>query len=263
MRNAFRLYLRYTGISLRGQMQYPASFLMLTLGHLLVTGAEFFGIWALLLRFGNVRGWTLPEVALFYGIVNVAFSLSDATCRGFDGFARLLKAGEFDRLLLRPRSTALQLAGQELVLRRVGRLSQALVVLLWSASALGVAWTGPKVVLLIAAILGGACLFYGLIVLQATLAFWTTESLEIVNTVTYGGVETLQYPITIYRPWFRKFFTAVIPLACVNYFPALAILERPAPLGLPWLAPLVGLSFLLLTLQIWRLGVRHYTSTGS
>ena len=73
MRDALRLYLRYTGISLRGQMQYPASFLMLTLGHLLVTGAEFFGIWALLLRFGNVRGWTLPEVALFYGIVNVAF----------------------------------------------------------------------------------------------------------------------------------------------------------------------------------------------
>ena len=27
------------------------------------------------------------------------------------------------------------------------------------------------------------------------------------NTLTYGGVETTQYPINIYRPWFRNFFT--------------------------------------------------------
>ena len=48
--------------------------------------------------------------------------------------------------------------------------------------------------------------------LQATLAFWTTETLEIVNTVSYGGVETAQYPLSIYRPWFRHFFTFVVPL---------------------------------------------------
>lgn len=89
------------------------------------------------------------------------------------------------------------------------------------------------------------------------------ESLEIVNTVTYGGVETAQYPLTIYRPWLRKFFTAVIPLACVNYFPALAILGRPAPFALPWVSPIVGLAFLAITLQVWQAGVRRYQSTGS
>jgi ABC-2 type transport system permease protein len=263
MRDSMRLYLRYLGVSVRGQMQYPASFAMLTVGHLVATALEFLGIWALLDRFGSVQGWSLPEIALCYGIANLAFSICDATTRGFDVFHLMLKAGDFDRVLLRPRSAALQLAGQELTLRRVGRFSQALVILLWAASALGMAWTASRIGLLVAAVLGGACFFAGLIVLQATAAFWTTESLEIFNTVTYGGVEAAQYPLSIYRPWFRRFFTAVIPLAFVNYYPVLAILGRPAPPVVPWIAPLVGAGFLAVSLQAWQFGIRHYCSTGS
>ena len=128
-------------------------------------------------------------------------------------------------------------------------------------------WTLPKIALVITAVVGGACLFAGLFVLQATMCFWTTESLEIVNTVTDGGRETGQYPLTIYRDWFRRFFTFVIPLACVTYFPALAILDRRDPLGTSLLfqywAPLTGVAFLFVALQVWKIGVRHYRSTGS
>ncbi len=267
MLNALRLYCRYLGISLRGQMQYKASFVMLSLGHFLVTGIEFLTVWLLFARFGSLEGWTLPEVAVFYGLVNVAFSFSDAAARGFDLFGNMVKSGDFDRLLLRPRSTALQLAGQEFTLRRVGRFSQGLAVLLWGAAKLHVAWSPGRVALVVVAIFGGACLFYGIIVLQATLAFWTTETLEIVNSVTYGGVQTTQYPLAIYRRSFQRLFIYVIPLACVSYFPVLAILERPDPLGSPllfqWLAPLVGVAFLAASLQVWEFGVRHYVSTGS
>jgi len=267
MLDGLRLYLRYIGISVRGQMQYRASFVMITIGHLLITGIEFLGIWVLFERFGKLKGWTLAEVALFYGIVNIAFALAEAAARGFDIFPGMVKSGEFDRLLLRPRSTVLQLLGRELQLIRVGRIIQALIILGWATSALGLAWTLAKVGLLLAAILGGACLFAGLFVLQATLAFWTTESLEIVNIITYGGVETAQYPLSIYRPWFRIFFTMVVPLACINYFPALVILDRADPHGAPaflgWAAPAVGVLFLLATFQIWKIGVRHYRSTGS
>jgi ABC-2 type transport system permease protein len=267
MVNGCQLYLRYIGLSFRAQMQYRASFVMSTLGHMLATGIEFLAVWALFDRFGSLEEWTLPEVALFYGIVHVAFSLTDATARGFDSFAAMVKAGDFDRLLLRPRSTVLQLAGQELVLRRAGRLGQGLVILLWAASALGIVWSPARVALVLYCIVGGACLFYGLFVLQATMAFWTTESLEIVNTVTYGGVETAQFPLTIYKRWFRRFFTFVVPLACVNYYPVAALVGRPAAgggwLALQYAAPGVGVLFLLVTLRIWHFGVRHYRSTGS
>ena len=187
MLDTARLYGSYLGISIRAQMQYRASFLLQSLGQFLVTGIEFLGLWALFDRFGSIRGWSLPEVAFFYGVVNVAFSFADALSTGFDRMGDFIKRGEFDRMLLRPRSTVLQLAGYELALRRVGRLLQGAIILAWAASTLEVAWSAPSVLLLLAAITGGACLFFALFVVQATLSFWTIESLEIVNTVTYGG----------------------------------------------------------------------------
>ena len=268
MRDALRLYVRYVGVSVRSQMQYRASFVMLTVGHFLVTGVEILAIWALFARFGTLRGWRLAEVAMFYGLIHVAFALAEAVGRGFDVFAAKVKSGDFDRILLRPRSTTFQIAAQELQLMRIGRLTQGLIVLMWSAQALEVQWTVARVGLTVFTVVGGACLFYGLFVLQAAMAFWTTETLELMNTVTYGGTETGQYPLSIYRPWFRKFFTFVVPLACVSYFPALAILGRDDPLvGSPvwfrWAAPVVGVLFLAVTLRVWTFGVRHYRSTGS
>jgi ABC-2 type transport system permease protein len=267
MGDTLRLYCRYLGVSVRGQMQYRASFWLFSVANLIATGIEFLGIWVLFDRFGHLRGWTLPEVALFYGVVSIAFALAEAVGRGFDTFPNLVRTGDFDRLLLRPRSTALQVAGQELQLMRVGRLLQGLAVLLWAAPAAHVAWSLPKVALIVAMILGGASLFYGLFVLQATLAFWTIETLEIMNTVTYGGTETAKFPLTIYRPWFRRFFTFVIPLACMNYLPASVLLDRHDVPGVPavllWLSPAVGVVFLLVALRIWNVGVRHYHSTGS
>jgi ABC-2 type transport system permease protein len=44
-------------------------------------------------------------------------------------------------------------------------------------------------------------------------------------------------------------FIFVIPLGCINYLPAVAILGRPNPLGTPlwlhWAAPLAGPPFML------------------
>src|SRR5262245_21817477 len=262
-----RLYLRYIDISFRSQMQYRVSFALHALGHFLVTGSEFLGFVALFQRFGQINGWTLPQMAFFYGIISVAFAAAEAVPRGFDRFSTLIKNGEFDRILVRPRSAVLQVLGQEFQLMRIGRFAQGMMVLCWAAGQLKVHWTPSNLGLVLFAIAGGTCLFSGLFVLQATLCFWTTESLEIVNCTTYGGVEAAQFPVTIYRSWFRSIFTFIIPLATINYFPLHAILQLEDPLGstrtLQWLSPLAGLLFLIFCLQCWRLGVTKYTSTGS
>jgi len=267
MWDALRLYGHYLGAPIRGQMQYRTSFLVSVVSRFVHTGAEFATVIALFARFGTLEGWTFAQVALLYGMVQVSFAVAEGFGRGFDTFDRQIRSGDFDRLLLRPRHTALQVAGTELQLLRVGRLLQGLAVLLWGSVMLDVAWSLPKVLLLALAVASGACLFVGLFVLQATLAFWTTESLEIVNTVTYGGVETAQYPLAIYRPWFRSIFIYVIPLGAVCYFPALAIMGKADPLGssplFQTLSPLIGVAFLFVALRVWNVGVRHYRSTGS
>src|SRR5439155_10181386 len=169
MLDSLRLYLRYLSISLRGQLQYRANFILQSLGHLLVTAIEFLGIWAMFDRFGNLRGWTLSEVALIYGMISISFAISDALSRGFDWFGQTVRNGDFDRILLRPRSTVLQISGQEVTLKRAGRLIQGIAILVYAISALDVRWNLAKAVLLLAAIAGGACMFMGLVIIQATM----------------------------------------------------------------------------------------------
>jgi ABC-2 type transport system permease protein len=265
--DALALYRRLIAVSVRAQLQYPASFVLATVAHLIGTGLEFVGILALFDRFGAFSGWTLPEVAFFYGISDLTFACADALGHGFDDFGSMIRSGDFDRVLLRPRSAVLQLLGQELTLKRVGRMTQAVLVLGWASHAGGIDWSAARALLLIAAVAGGVCLFLGLVILQATSAFWTTETLEIWNAFTYGGNCVAQYPLPIYQRWFRRFFLVVVPLGCVGYLPGIAILGRADPLGLPaitgWLSPLAGVGFLVAALGAWRLGVRHYASTGS
>lgn len=266
MRESLRLWFRYMALSMRGQLQYRGSTLMLVLGNLLVTGVEFLALWALFDRFGQIRGFTLAEVALLYGMTNVSFAIAEMICRGFKIFDQMVKSGDFDRVLLRPRGTAFQVLAQHVDLARIGRLLQALAVLGWALTSLSLWSRGPELALLFATIAGGVCTFAGLFVVQATVAFFTVESLELFAIVTYGGLETAQYPLTIYTEGFRRFFTWVIPLAFLGYVPGLAILGRPERLGPEWLAwasPAIGVVFLLVCLQGWRIGVRHYRSTGS
>src|SRR6266487_850094 len=106
MQDAFKLYRAYLMLSLRGQMQYRTSFFLYSLAQFSAVAIEFLGIWALFSRFGSLKGWRLQEIALLFGIVNVAFALAEMFGRGFERFSLMVKSGDFDRLLLRPRGTA-------------------------------------------------------------------------------------------------------------------------------------------------------------
>jgi ABC-2 type transport system permease protein len=248
--NALRLYGRYVGASIRAQAQYPAATLLLTAGHVAATAIEILGVFALFHRFGQVKGWSFGEVALFYGLINITFSIADLLTRGFDVFGS-------DFVLI----------GYEIRLSRFGRMLQGLAVLVFATRLAHIHWDPAAVAIAVWAVAGGVALFAGILVLQATLAFWTIESLEAVNILTYGGVQAAQYPLDIYAGWFRRVLTFGVPLACVAYYPVLAILKRPDPLGAPdWilpLTPLAGFAFLALSFLAWRAGMARYASTGS
>lgn len=262
------LFCRLALASLSGQARYPASALMLTAGQFLVTGIEAISVWALFHRFGDVQGWRIGEVAVFYGLVNCMFAIADALGRGFDVLGtQFLRTGAFDRLLLRPRPVWLQLMGHDVRFSRLGRLLQGLAVLWFGTVHAGIAWTAESAALAVFAVAGGVALFLGILVLQGALSFWTVESLEVANVLTYGGVEAGQYPLALYAQWFRRLLTFAVPLACVAYYPVLPILGKADPLGAPawvgWVSPLAGFAFLAAASLFWRLGMRRYASTGS
>jgi ABC-2 type transport system permease protein len=266
--NALRLLRSYFSASVRTQMQYPASVAMLGIGSFAATIIDLVAVWALFDRFGAIQGWRLGDVAMFFGLVSTSFAIADFCTRGFDVLGtEFIKTGNFDRILLRPRTATIQLIGHDFRFSRAGRLFQGLVVVAIATNSLDFHWGFWSIVLAVWTLSGGVALFAGLMVLQGALSFWTTESLEVVNLLTYGGIQAAQFPLSIYARWFRSFLIFVVPIGCVAYFPVLAILGKPDPLGAPsWLLPLTpvaGYLFLALSFIAWRAGIAKYTSTGS
>ena len=123
------------------------------------------------------------------------------------------------------------------------------------------------ILLLISSILGGTLIFSSIFILQATLSFWSVQSLEIVNSFSYGGVELASYPLSIYPRVFREIFVFIIPIAFVNYFPGIFLLEKNKTLNISpifsFISPIVGLLFFFIAYKLWMMGVRYYKSTGS
>jgi len=117
-----RLYFKYMSILFKSQMQYRTSFLLLCAGQFFVPFAVFAGMYFLFERFGGLPGWTFHEAALCFGVIHMAFSLAECFVRGFDAFSRLIVHGGFDRLLVRPRGTVIQVLGSNFEFTRFGRM---------------------------------------------------------------------------------------------------------------------------------------------
>ena len=85
-----RLYCKLAGIAWRSEMQHRASFMMLVIAHFVSTFVEVVGIWVLFDRFKMVNGWTLAELMLIYGVVNMGFAVAEAFAKGFDTFGLII-----------------------------------------------------------------------------------------------------------------------------------------------------------------------------
>lgn len=256
------LYWKYVKILFKSQLEYRTSFILLSIGQIFVPFSVFLGIYFLFQRFQEIKGWSLWEVALCYGIIHIAFSLTECFARGFDNFSRLVVTGDFDRILVRPRSTIVQVLGSQFEFTRIGRLFQAVVIFIIALTKVQIDWNIIKILTFILMIISGIFIFAGIYMIGATICFFTIEGLEVINILTDGGREISQYPINIYKDWVKKLFTFVIPYGVVNYLPLLYVLGKNNQVIYAF-TPLLGILFIIPCILIWNYGVKHYLSTGS
>jgi ABC-2 type transport system permease protein len=214
------------------------------------------------LRFDDLLGFSFSEVALCFGVTGAAFALAESFARGFDAFSGMVIHGDFDRVLLRPRSTIIQILGSKTDVTRIGRILVSLGILFAVIPMTDIAWDAPMVFTLVMMVIGGAVLFTSVFILGATVCFFTLEGLEVINIFTDGGRELASYPLTIYGRWVTRFFTFVIPYATMNYLPLLYLMGR-AERWPGMFMPVLGILFIVPCIAVWRIGIRHYTSSGS
>jgi ABC-2 type transport system permease protein len=249
----------------RAALSYPASFWMMASSHFLLTLLDFVGIWIMFHTIDSLGGFDLPEIAFLYGATAFGIGVADLVAGQVERLGQLIRTGRLDGMLVKPLPLLVQVCADQFALRRVARIVQAVTVL--TVASLWVDWTPAKVGLTLTMLASGSVIFLAIFVVFACVQFWTLDASEVANAFTYGGNTMTQYPLTIFPKQVVTALTCVVPLAFVNWYPSLYVLDRPDPYGFPeWLryaSPLAALALAAVAALVWRTGVRHYESTGS
>lgn len=256
------LYFKYFKVHFKSELQYKMSFILSFLSQFIVFFGYYFTVICLFQKFSNIKGFTLYEVLLTFGIIQFGFSFCETFFRGVDQFDNLIVDGSFDRLLLRPQNILLQVFGQEISMIKASRLIQSIIVLVIAIINIEVNWSIDKIITLICMLISSVLVFLSIFLLAASYCFLTVKGLEVRNVFTDGGKHMAQYPIGIFKKGFVFFFTYIIPYGFVNYYPLLYLLEKTSN-KLLIISPLITVLYLIPCIIIFYKGVKRYSSTGS
>ncbi|TME90012.1 MAG: ABC transporter permease [Chloroflexi bacterium] len=266
LRESLSLYRLLIAARVRAQLQYRTSFAIETVAAFLVSFLDFVAILVIFSNVPQLGTWSVAQVALLYALATLSFAFTDLVIGHLDGFPALIRDGNFDLMLVRPKGTLFQVITGDFQLRRLGRVAQALLVLGYALNTLAIDWTPDRALVLALTVPSGVLIYGSVWVAVICIAFWTVEGREAANAFTYGGAFLAQYPMNIFDRWLRRFLGYFVPMAFIAYFPALHVLGKTDPLGLPAVlqvaSPVVALAAAVVASTVWRFAVRHYQSAG-
>ena len=265
--DTIKLYLHSMRMLMKSQMQYPLSFLMQTLAQLVMEGGEMLAVILIVDRFDRLNQWMPGDLYFFFGVMSVTFYLTEFFGRGVTGaFPGMVRSGQLDTLLLRPRGVLTQVLCSAIDPRRVSCIAVGTAALVLGSRMSAVQWTVGKALVLLESFLFGGMLILGLCLIEAVFCIYSVKSVELVNAITYGGRSACQYPIDIYTRALRVIFTVAAPFALVMHVPAAYILGKPLygwPAWTAYVCPLAGAALFGVMYCVFRRAMRHYRSTGS
>ena len=169
-------------------------------------------------------------------------------------------------MLLRPRGVLTQVLCSAADPRRITCIAVGVVSLVLGSNLSKIVWTLPKILLFIEAVFFSFWLILGLFMIEAILCIHSVKSVELANTLTYGGRSACEYPSDIYPRTLRILFTVIAPFALVMHVPASVILGKPLygwPEWVAYVTPLSGLVLFGIMYLLFRKAMRFYRSTGS
>ena len=257
-----KLLLHYFSMHIKVYLEYKLNFFLTMFAQVLILGTELFVVYTLFDKFELLEEFNVNFLFMVFSINWLGFSLAETFGRGFDEFKKLMKKGGFDILLIRPRNIFLQILGNDLAFHKIGRIIASTYLLVISTINLIPEITIDKILLIILMVLGDFTIIVSLFIIGAFFVFFTVEGLEFINVFTNGTKQVNEYPISLYHKVIGIIFTFIIPIALCNYYPIEYLVNKSNNL-VYFLMPFSSLILLAISVFIFNLGLKHYSSTGS
>lgn len=260
------LYFRLIRVAIQARMQYRADFLTGIIGVLVMNVTTLGLIGILVSRFRHLNGWSLWEVVFLYCLWMLGHSLYSFFFWHIRALEDYLVQGTFDQFLIRPASPFVLFLGREIQYLGVADATFGITGLSLAYANLDLHWSGAQWLFFGAAIIAGTLIETTLTLMIACISFWTGRSRRANNLLMQINVMVQYYPMDIFGYVFRVIVTGFIPVAFMNYYPALMLLDKLDHAG-PWwplayMSPVVALLLVFLTAGVWRLALTRYSSSG-
>jgi ABC-2 type transport system permease protein len=258
-----KLYFKYIRLNFLTGLQYKGWPIMV-LQVMIVVITDPIGLIFLFSRFGSIGPWSVEKIVLIYAMAVTSFGLAETFCRGFDYFPwRMIRSGDFDRILLRPRSLFVQIAGSYFHIHRLSRVICGLAAVVWCLWKQGVQPTALNTIIILLALVGGLFAYMGVFLMTSGIAFFTIQGLDWIYIFTNASYQVTRCPIDYMPKLLRYLFTFFMPMLVISYYPASAVCGWGESYFKGFLALPSGFAFFMFSMLIWRFGVTHYKSTGS
>jgi viologen exporter family transport system permease protein len=265
--NGFQLYFRLFQISLLSRMQYRANFIAGILGLIVSNVINLALIGVLVLQFMSLNSWTLWQLVFLYCLWILEHSLYSLFFSQTTQLEDYLIEGTFDQFLLRPASPLIQFLGRELQYDEIADMLIGLAGISLAYTQLGLHWNGWKWGFFVSVVISGAIIELAMNLLIACSAFWNGRSRASFFIIQQFHGLVHQYPVDIFGKGFRVIVTGIIPVAFMNYYPALVLLDKLDRAGAAWwlsyMTPVVALLMVGIVSIVWRMALRQYSSSGS
>ena len=252
----------YLSLHLKISLEYKSSFILTLIAQALAMIVELFVLIFLFYKFKLLDTYNTYEILLGFSTLWLGYSLVELFGRGFDHFSKIIVNGNFDLLLIRPRTLFIQIFGSDICYEKTGRVLISLIIFIYSSIKVMTNITILKILLLVSMVLCCSIIILSVLIVGASFCFYTIQGLEVINIFTNGTRQVGQYPMGIYKKVVRIFFTLVIPITLVNYYP-ISYLTGETNNLIYLLLPYYSIIIFIISNIIFYIGTKKYTSTGS
>ena len=264
MSKEIKIYFKLTKIHFLSQLEYKGFWLMFIYVTVSLISDFFLSTVLLFSRFGGIGKWKMEQILLVYILATTSYGFAKIIFVGFEDFPwKMIRSGDFDRFLMRPCSLFTQITGACFRPHRIPWAINGIIVIIWLLNRLNITLNFFNFTVLVFALLGGLLFYIGILVMSSGIAFFTVKGLDWIYILTSGSREVNRCPVEYLPKLLRNTFTFIMPMLVISYYPASLICGWGEPKFTGFLALPVGIIFFCFSLLIWKIGVKHYKSTGS
>lgn len=262
MKRYFRLYLKFLEFSFGRAMEFRIDFYFRILMDVIYYVITFSFFKVLFLHSPQIGGWSEAQVRIFIGayIVVDAFNMT-VFANNIWGLPQLVNKGDLDYHLTRPVHSFFMLNFRDIAVNSFFNLLIASSFLVWAIYSYPSEIGAGRILLFLMMLFAGSLLFHFTRLLFMLPVFWTHSGRGL-EGVFWNIEKFMERPYGIYKGVAKIIFLTILPFAVMASLPT-DILFTANPWPLVAYGTTVVMAFIFLTLKLWDIALRNYSSASS